>query len=460
MPDYQNYSLVELEDSLRAVNREKYPDNFKAIVEEISKRTDHVGKSDLPTDSSSSPSTPEHHETSIFSAVKAQAEEQSAESPTLQHLSANDPEKPVDELPSQAPAPPKMSITFNGSAKEYFKIWIVNLCLSLATLGIFSAWAKVRKKRYLYSNLTLDGTPFQYLGQPIPILKGRLIAAAIFTIYYFCRHLFPPMLPYIFAVGLVAAPWVLIQSASFNARYTAFRNITFNFKASYLDALKILSAWGLVPAIIITMIFEGWGKPWLIGVLSALAGLLFPFWLRGIKKLIVTKTSYGGKSGEFGATGGQFFSVYFGAGLLSFAIIAIAATTAFTTLGSSSFRNVTVTVYFITAVSYLGYLLAYAVIQAGLTNIVWNSMRLGPISFNCTLKFTELSKIYITNVMAIIFSAGLLIPWAVIRTFRYRIEKTEVIRDGELDMFSAHKADNVKAAGAEITDFFDMDLSI
>ncbi len=56
----------------------------------------------------------------------------------------------------------------------------MNLCLTLLTLGAYSAWAKVRKKHYFYAHTTLDSTPFQYLGQPLPILKGRIIAAVLF----------------------------------------------------------------------------------------------------------------------------------------------------------------------------------------------------------------------------------------------------------------------------------------
>src|SRR5258707_6333866 len=46
-------------------------------------------------------------------------------------------------------------LRFTGRAGEYFRIWIVNICLSIVTLGIYSAWAKVRRKRYFYGN-TLD----------------------------------------------------------------------------------------------------------------------------------------------------------------------------------------------------------------------------------------------------------------------------------------------------------------
>jgi hypothetical protein len=75
-----------------------------------------------------------------------------------------------------APIKQELKLEFTGTGKEYFRIWIVNLFLTLITFGIFSAWAKVRKKLYFYSHTILDGTPFQYLGQPLPILKGRIRA--------------------------------------------------------------------------------------------------------------------------------------------------------------------------------------------------------------------------------------------------------------------------------------------
>ena len=32
-------------------------------------------------------------------------------------------------------------VEFKGNAKEYFGIWIVNVLLSIITLGIYGAWA-------------------------------------------------------------------------------------------------------------------------------------------------------------------------------------------------------------------------------------------------------------------------------------------------------------------------------
>ena len=68
---------------------------------------------------------------------------------------------------------------FTGTAAEYFRIWIVNLFFTLATLGIYSAWAKVRKRRYFYGSTRLDGDSFDYFASPKAILNGRIIAVAI-----------------------------------------------------------------------------------------------------------------------------------------------------------------------------------------------------------------------------------------------------------------------------------------
>ena len=59
---------------------------------------------------------------------------------------------------------------FSGTAAEYFGIWIVNLFLTIITLGIYSAWAKVRRLRYFYGNTWLDGHNFEYHARPIQIL--------------------------------------------------------------------------------------------------------------------------------------------------------------------------------------------------------------------------------------------------------------------------------------------------
>ena len=81
-------------------------------------------------------------------------------------------------------------MTFHGSGREFFGIWIVNIVLSLLTLGIYSAWAKVRTKKYFYGNTELAGDRFDYHATPKQILIGRVIAALVFVIWLLVGQFF------------------------------------------------------------------------------------------------------------------------------------------------------------------------------------------------------------------------------------------------------------------------------
>src|SRR5437867_12462369 len=76
-----------------------------------------------------------------------------------------------------------VSAVFTGRGSEYFRIWVVNLLLTLLTVGLYSAWAKVRKATYFRHNTWLDGHVFDYHGNPVAILRGRLVAVVLLTGY-------------------------------------------------------------------------------------------------------------------------------------------------------------------------------------------------------------------------------------------------------------------------------------
>jgi uncharacterized membrane protein YjgN (DUF898 family) len=352
----------------------------------------------------------------------------------------------------------ELALQFRGSAREYFRVWAVNLCLTLLTFGLFSAWAKVRKKRYFYAHTTLDGTPFQYLAQPLPILKGRVIAAVLFVVYYLSSHYFTSVMPYVLAAGAALAPWVIVRSAAFNARYSAFRNMTFEFDAGYVDGAKTIYAFGIVPVLVAGSIFNWWGEPRLALAAFGVFGLAFPWWIRRLKHFLVNRMRFGGENGELSVTGGQFFKVYFKAGLI---MIAAAFATGLLVAGAASVARQNPYAFMLAMLpGYAGYVFAFAFVQAHLANLVWNHTRIGPLRFQSHLKGRSLAKLYVTNALGILASLGLLIPWAVVRTLKYRVDHTKVLLEGELDTFHSEGAGAVRAAGAEVGEFFDLDLSL
>jgi len=145
----------------------------------------------------------------------------------------------------QTAAPTLYAFEFRGTGEEYFRIWIVNLALTILTLGIFSAWAKVRTRRYFNGNTFVGGHAFEYHASPWRILIGRIIAASLLIGYELSVLVNPTyLLPWIVIFGFTF-PWLVIASLRFNARNTSYRNVRFNFTGRYFEALVAYVIWPL-----------------------------------------------------------------------------------------------------------------------------------------------------------------------------------------------------------------------
>ncbi|MBM3635844.1 MAG: DUF898 domain-containing protein [Alphaproteobacteria bacterium] len=128
------------------------------------------------------------------------------------------------------------SFVFSGGTFTYFKIWIINVLLSIITIRIYSAWAKVRRLRYFYQNITLDGYHFDYHAELVKILIGRFIVVGTLILYNILVAISPfftiLLIGYIFLL-----PVIINSSLSFSLRMTSFRDIRFGFRGDYWPAL-------------------------------------------------------------------------------------------------------------------------------------------------------------------------------------------------------------------------------
>ncbi len=130
-------------------------------------------------------------------------------------------------------------IVFQGKASEYFGIWIVNLLLSLITFGIYSAWAKVRRKKYFYNNTLIDNVGFDYHANPIAILKGRLVAFVLFALYVYGKGSSPILAGILLLLFFLALPWLIVRGSLFNARNTSHRGLRFDFVGTVNKAARV-----------------------------------------------------------------------------------------------------------------------------------------------------------------------------------------------------------------------------
>ena len=99
--------------------------------------------------------------------------ENNMENPVAGVLTSRFPKRKFSDEKSQTPI--VRELLFTGTGSEFARIWIINLLLTVCTLGIYSAWAKVRSIHYFYGNTSLDGSSFSFVANPSPSLKGALL---------------------------------------------------------------------------------------------------------------------------------------------------------------------------------------------------------------------------------------------------------------------------------------------
>jgi len=369
-------------------------------------------------------------------------------------------------LAVQAPAPPSVEpFTFTGKAGEYFGIWVVNLFLSVVTLGIYSAWAKVRRKRYFYGHTWVAGANFDYHGQPVAILKGRLVAFAAFAAYTAAGHFSPKLAAGIALAIMPLLPWFLVRSFAFNAVNSSHRNLRFHFKARYRDGLRAVGLFVVVPlfgfflpeADEAMVTDDGGPVDWFILFAPTLAFfIVYPYVVAHLALLRINHSRFGTAPFASQARVGSFYWIYI------FAATLVAGVAALLFNGSTQLWSWGMAFFALVPFIYvaLGAIL-FGYTQSRTGNLVFNTARLeGRVRFRSKLSARRLAWIYATNAAAIVCSLGLLIPWAVIRTARYRAECLSIECPGGLEAFAADVARQVTATGEEMGEMFDVDLSL
>lgn len=351
----------------------------------------------------------------------------------------------------------KLRFSFTGKAGEYFGIWIVNTLLKIVTLGIYSAWAKVRKRRYFYGNTYLKNASFDYLADPQILFRGWLIAAAFFLLYSIGNRVSPVLNSLLGMIFYLGVPWLIVRSRSFNLRNSDHRNIRFTFTPDYREAYLVFA-----------------GLPFL---LPFTLGLIFPYMIYRQKKFFVENSGYGRNRFSFEVSAKDFYILFLKASgwfiLLVVAVVVLlglfsALLTEFmplfrdiSDLGAGSSAKTIGVVLVATIVSFnLLYLFFAIYIKTSLANLTWNGTLIRKSRFVSTLRVRDMAWLYLSSAIAILLSFGLLVPWASIRITRYKMENLalDLIDDPEAFLGWGHPG--VGPAGEEIGDMFGVDIGL
>ena len=349
---------------------------------------------------------------------------------------ASPPEKsppaPPEASSSGPPAPAKppgpIPLRFQGTGSDYFRIWIVNIILSVLTLGIYSAWAKVRRKQYFYGNTRIQDASFEYLADPKKILYGRVIVVVGFIAYSAVSELLPIIGSILGIAFIFILPWLVVKSLAFNARNSSIRNIRFDFTGTVRQAAVEYVLWPFLAVLT-------------LGILSA-----YVYYRQ--KKFLVENSRYGTARFSFTAAPRDYYRIFLSA-LVPILIGILAAAGA-----GFLFPPVSALVILVL------YLYLFAFFSVKTTNLLYNSSRLGPHRMEADLKINEYLVLVLVNSLATALTLGLFHPWAKVRIYRYKIGRLTLIPGASLDEFVAAEKQQVSVIGEEAGDFFDFDIGL
>jgi len=334
---------------------------------------------------------------------------------------------------------------FTGAAGEYFRIWIVNVALTVVTLGIYAAWAKVRKRRYFWGNTQLGGRSFEYTGNAIAILKGNLIFGAGAICYYAAIRV-QPLLAYASA-GAIALiyPWLFAKAMRFNAHNTRHRNIRFAFHGSVGESYAIHL--GLLLLMPLTL------------------GLIWPYAQLRKKRYQLSNLSYGTARVGCSLESGPFYGYFFkGLGLLLL-VVFVAALIVISGFGiagrSTSVAAMVAQLMALYLALAAGFVVFHLYFATRVTNYVLEHTWLeGIASLRSSLSVMDLLGMELVHVLAIVGTLGLATPWAAVRRARYRWSRIEARVSGPLDRVAAALEPEPGALGDVAADQFDVDISL
>ncbi len=383
--------------------------------------------------------------------------------------------------------PQRHKLKFHGSGETWLGIWLVNILLTVVTFGIYSAWAKVRTRRYFYGNTELAGDRFDYHAKPTQLLLGRVLVIIGLMVFYFAVGTVPPLATLLVLAFVALLPWIIVRNWRFEAIMSSYRGVRFNYHCHVGRAYMTLLVWPLLAYLALAMVI---GMSY--GIIASgfqmmavvVAALLIPGFIavNGVLSavqhdLYVNNLFFGDSafSGKMKKAAFVKFAMVAVLLALPFLVLIVMALGSFIydmalmsqfgadgeAIGSVVLANTSkiILVYFLMLVWGM---MARAWLTVAHRNYMFNHTRLdqGKIAFHSTMKLLPYVWLLFVNALIVCFSLGLATPFAQVRHARYLVNTLEV--EGDIDTLTvqAHTDTAQSAVAEELVQALDLNVGI
>jgi uncharacterized membrane protein YjgN (DUF898 family) len=378
-----------------------------------------------------------------------------------EHLDTTDASRPA---PAQTNAARHLALRFTGSGSEYFRIWIVNLLLSVITVGLYYPYAVARRRAYFYGNTRVGDDPLAFHGRGAAMLKGYLIAALLLGAYFGSQQLSLTLAGAALVLIVALAPALFRSGQRFRMANTSWRGLRMSFAGDTAGAYRELAVVMVVGAVVLgsnviaAAVVTLAGEPGLglFGLASFVAVLCVPYCQWRIKSYQHRHYRYGTAAANFDLGAGGFYGANFRSGFVmvgTVVILGIFAAVLIPALGAGPMAFV------FGAVGLAGYVAAWAYYMSQIQNLVWNATRGPQIRFSSELSGSATAWLGARNFLLTVVTLGLYRPFAAVAMARLRLEAVTVIVAADFeDQVRAAKGSTVDASGDAAGDLFGLDV--
>jgi uncharacterized membrane protein YjgN (DUF898 family) len=382
----------------------------------------------------------------------------------------------ADNMGAAAPRVQTLSIRFTGSGSEYFRIWIVNLLLTLVTFSLYWPFARARRIAYFQNNTLVGDDPLGFHGDPWKMFRGYLVVLLMGITYGALSNTVPSIAALLLLAFALVWPALWRASLHFRLRNTSWRGVRMAFvgdlKGAYIALLPFF-----LPALAMVFFMPALAedeKPTpaqtrqIFTVLGAVAlftlGLL-PWFFARLKRYQHGGYLFAGERTELRAGNGSFYGLMLRLiGVVLLVCAVIGGVIALLIIGAGGNPAARMMALF-SGVGLLYLLLPLIVIPfatVALQNLVWANTRSRNTRFRSELRHGTLFKVNALNWLLIALTLGLYWPFAQVRMARARLEAVALQVKGDVDTWmaraEARRQDGV--LGDAAGDFFGIDVGL
>jgi len=322
----------------------------------------------------------------------ASSSPESAPSPPA--VVAPPPPPPPAPRPSEPPPPfaggETHRFVFHGRGGSLFGIHIVNVLLTIVTLGVYFFWGRVRVRQYVWGQSEIVGDRFAYHGTGRELFLGFVKAVLIFALPLYFLYLVRTLTPWValkviaavlsYIIATVFLPLAIVGARRYRLSRTSWRGIRFSFRGTAWEFLKFFIVNSLL--------------------LSLTLGLWYPMFDVGRHAFLTRHSWFGNRKFEFDGTRTGLFGRF---------VLTLVLTP------------------FTLGLCWFWYL-------ARKRRYFWDHTTFGAARFHNTTRGGPLLWLMLGNLIVLIVTLGLGWPWAQVRSARFLARNLSLV--GALDLDS------------------------